>query len=89
MTDLSPGGRARLAERLREHVQSRGGTASKNGAWEMMLEAADALDRAEKLVESARPILTWVEMLPVKHPGQADARDRLREALEEYDGTAR
>lgn len=44
-----------------------------------------SLYRAHRVVEAARPVLTWVETLPVKHPSQAEMRDRLREALREYD----
>lgn len=45
-----------LSERLRKHVQDRGGLAKDedgnvvlpNGAWAMMLEAADMIDRMEE-----------------------------------------
>jgi hypothetical protein len=33
-----------LVERLRNHVQDRGGPTHQNGAWEMMLEAADRIE---------------------------------------------
>lgn len=47
-----------IVERLRAHVSMRGGLAKDeegnivlpNGAWAMMLEAADKLEKAEKLI---------------------------------------
>jgi hypothetical protein len=33
-----------LADRLRRHVQERGGPTIENGVWQLMLDAADALD---------------------------------------------
>lgn len=45
-----------LAERLRGHVTKRGGPAmvNANGAWQMMLEAATALDTAAAEIERLR-----------------------------------
>jgi hypothetical protein len=34
-----------IVERLRKHVNNRGGPSLQNGAWEMMLEAADEIER--------------------------------------------
>lgn len=43
-----------IAERLRKYVNDRGGSALHNGAWAMMIEAADALEAKERqLVELA------------------------------------
>jgi hypothetical protein len=36
---------ADIVERLRKHVNNRGGPSLQNGAWEMMLEAADLIER--------------------------------------------
>lgn len=41
-----------LVKRLRDHVNVRGGPTMKNGAWDMMLEAADRIDELE--AENAR-----------------------------------
>lgn len=34
-----------IVKRLRDHVNNRGGPSIQNGAWEMMLEAADEIER--------------------------------------------
>lgn len=34
-----------IVKRLRNHVNNRGGPSIANGAWEMMLEAADEIER--------------------------------------------
>lgn len=40
-----------LIKRLRQHVNSRGGASIENGAWSMMLKAADELERLCRLLE--------------------------------------
>ena len=57
---------AGLASKLRHHVQSRGGLAKDangepivpNGAWAMMLEAADMIEEAELARRSIRSLLS-------------------------------
>jgi len=39
-----------IKERLRKYVRDRGGTRIENGAWQMMLEAADEIERLRSLV---------------------------------------
>lgn len=45
---------AALCERLRKHVQDRGGAAIENGAWQMMLEAADRLESLSRQLSDAQ-----------------------------------
>lgn len=42
-----------LVERLRNHVNNRGGPSIENGAWQMMLDAADMIEHL-KAVDLAR-----------------------------------
>jgi hypothetical protein len=37
-----------IVERLRKHVNDRGGASLENGAWSMMLKAADEIERLRK-----------------------------------------
>lgn len=43
-----------ISQKLRSYVQSRGGPALKGGAWELMLEAADEIDRMQTRVDAWR-----------------------------------
>lgn len=43
-----------LQTRLREHVKKRGNPTIPNGAWDMMLEAADRIDDLEAEVKDLR-----------------------------------
>jgi hypothetical protein len=77
MTD--PATMKALAERLRGHVTKRGGPAmvNANGAWQMMLEAATALDTAAAEIERLRggvevKGLDWSEIERDRGDGQAD-----------------
>jgi len=40
---------ADIVERLRNHVNNRGGASLQNGAWQMMLDAADEIERTRNL----------------------------------------
>ena len=39
-----------FVERLRKHVNDRGGASLENGAWSMMLKAADEIERLQKQI---------------------------------------
>lgn len=39
-----------LVERLRAHVNNRGGASLQNGAWQMMLDAADKIEKLQRRV---------------------------------------
>ena len=45
-----------LSKRLRGHVISKGGSRLKNGAWDMMMEAADRIDALEISLEKAKNV---------------------------------
>jgi hypothetical protein len=38
-----------VVERLRNHVNNRGGASLQNGAWQMMLDAADEIERCREM----------------------------------------
>jgi hypothetical protein len=42
-----------IVERLRAHVTDRGGASLPNGAWDMMLEAADEIERLTSMADVA------------------------------------
>jgi hypothetical protein len=46
-----------IAVRLREHVRNRGGSTLGNGAWDMMLEAADEIERTREVLKLVRRAL--------------------------------
>lgn len=46
-----------IVERLRKHVEHRGGAALQNGAWAMMLEAADDIARLREALRLTRRAL--------------------------------
>ena len=39
-----------IVERLRKHVNDRGGASLENGAWSMMLKAADEIERLRQYI---------------------------------------
>lgn len=43
-----------IVERLRDHVDNRGGPSIENGAWQMMLEAADEIERLKAALNESR-----------------------------------
>jgi hypothetical protein len=43
-----------IVKRLRDHVNNRGGPSIQNGAWEMMLEAADEIERFREALRLTR-----------------------------------
>jgi hypothetical protein len=42
-----------IVDRLRNHVNNRGGASLQNGAWQMMLEAADEIEFLRRAVKTA------------------------------------
>ncbi len=53
-----------LIERLRDHVNKRGGPALKNGAWDMMLEAAAEIERLRaRLAEAEKDVNEFLSRL--------------------------
>jgi hypothetical protein len=46
-----------IVERLRKHVNNRGGPSLQNGAWEMMLEAADEIEKLRDGLRIAARVL--------------------------------
>lgn len=43
-----------ITKRLRDHVNNRGGPSIQNGAWEMMLEAADFIEQLREALRLTR-----------------------------------
>ena len=43
-----------IVERLRKHVNDRGGASLENGAWSMMLKAADEIERLREALKQYR-----------------------------------
>jgi len=61
-----------IVERLRKHVNDRGGASLENGAWSMMLKGADEIERLREVLQHIRSLATT----PVR-------QIRLRSILEE------
>ena len=49
-----------LAKRMRDHVNVRGGPTMKNGAWNMMLEAADKMEAQEATIQKLKSEITRI-----------------------------
>jgi hypothetical protein len=47
-----------IIERLRSHVQRGGGAKIRHGAWDMMLEAADEIERLRAICAGVPPVAT-------------------------------
>ena len=45
-----------IVERLRKHVNDRGGASLENGAWAMMLKAADEIERLREALKLERQL---------------------------------
>ena len=46
-----------IVERLRKHVNDRGGASLENGAWSMMLKAADEIERLRQYISELEDVI--------------------------------
>lgn len=90
-----------IEERLRQHVTARGGPQIENGAWSMMLEAADEIERLRQRDTEAAEYVESVICMRTHFTGEEpyvgwkglgialrealDERDRLRAEREEVE----
>lgn len=87
---------ADIVERLRKHVTDRGGASIENGAWQMMLDAAQAIERlrifvakesdsANKLLDQALDLTSRLEVVSAERDAAArDMRERCAKEAEDW-----